>query len=55
MPLEFNLRERRKYIDGWLTKRLSSAVKDTLYTLYVKVNVVNVNILYVVKPSDISG
>jgi len=36
MPVEFNPHERKKYINGWLTKQLSSAVKDTLYTLFVK-------------------
>ena len=39
MPVEFNPHERKKYINGWLTKQLSSAVKDTLYTLFVKVRV----------------
>ena len=42
IPLEFNSKDRKAYINNWLMKRLSDAVTKTFYTITVKV-VANIN------------
>ena len=37
IPLEFNSKDRKAYINNWLMKRLSDAVTKTFYTITVKV------------------